>query len=135
MNSPEKRSAIEDVRNNLLSLTAGLAETSRFILLFGSRTHQVINVCDDGFPQYSNSRELVESIGHPKRLRQILDDAVNGRFTPKVDMDCFPETVLIKQAFLTAFNRELKIADELLEKFFPTGNLTEVGGETRPWKR
>jgi hypothetical protein len=36
-----------------------------------------------------------------------------------VDRDLFPETVLIKQAFLTAFNRELKIAQELLNQLGP----------------
>ncbi len=95
---------------NLHILTCGLADTCICCPLFGSRTQEAIDICDGRkFSPHRTKAELTREFGHFKVLRQILQDTM----PKKVDFDDheYWQTHQIRLAFLTSFNREIRIAE------------------------
>ena len=66
---------------------------------------------------FSAAATLTETTKHLevfRRLRQVLKDDLEGKFPTDYGEHSYPDLDAIKQAFFCAFDREIRIVEELL---------------------
>ena len=109
--------------DNLYWLAMGLEEACVASNLFGSKTEWVMELCCERWiPEKFNLAEIDKPLDVFRRLRQVLEDDLDGNFPTDYGEYYNSGLDAIKHGYLCGIEREIQILEDLISQLESPGH-------------